>query len=165
MSNALEVFRKKLSHLKKETADHGKIGEFCKSAGITRTALQGWLRDNKPAYPSLDKIEGVARALGETPWELLKPENAKETPKAGDPADDLRALRDEIHALRGLFRPNRPTVDSILFGDIVVALNQLESHELSIALGRIKELIERRDGVDVSLGESSEPVSNNPKLK
>lgn len=110
MNKTLELFRKRLLE---RLTPHGAVAEFCRISGISRSSVQRW---EEGAAPTLDLLEPIARGLGTTPWELLKPEAAASAVKptresllgsiilriAGLNQDELGSVVHALEAIEGL---------------------------------------------------------------
>lgn len=65
MGKSAEIF---LKRFKEAMTPHGAVAEFCRKAGLSRTAVDNWL---KGGVPSIENIDKIADALGITPAELI----------------------------------------------------------------------------------------------
>lgn len=65
---------------------HGSVSELVRKTGLSRTAIDSWLR--KETSPTLESLEKIAEALGKKPWELIYPEGELPTSPAASPTID-----------------------------------------------------------------------------
>lgn len=111
MADSLEHF---YHVLRTKLSAHGAVADFCRKTGITRSQVDGWIRDGVGA-PGIDRMDLIASGLGIEPWELLKP------PRAPAPTADSRLA---------------------LFGAIVSRLAALNEPQLRFLLPYVDSAIE-----------------------
>lgn len=70
MSKSFELLQKRLLT---EAKSHGRIANIARETGVSRVTLDRWIAGE--SIPSLENLDRVAAALGENPWDLLKPVN------------------------------------------------------------------------------------------
>jgi transcriptional regulator with XRE-family HTH domain len=52
---------------------HGAVSEFCRKIGVSRTAVDKWLKNQ--SSPNIENLDAIADALNSKPWDLIKPES------------------------------------------------------------------------------------------
>lgn len=91
MGKSAEALRKRVAD---SIARYGAIEKMCEKTGYSRNAIKAWATEH--SNPRLDAIEKMAKALGQEPWQLLRPEESAKPSLAPAPlpfADLEKELR------------------------------------------------------------------------
>jgi len=83
--------------IEKKVKPYGAASEFCRKTGISRTALEKWLK--RQSIPTLNTLDKIAEAEALEPWQLIKPDGAEEISK-DKYARDIDYYKNQIAELK-----------------------------------------------------------------
>lgn len=89
---------------------HGSVSEIVRKTGLSRTAIDSWLR--RETSPTLESLEKIADAIGKKPWELIYPEGELPTspPQSPTVAALSKIIDEQEKRIRELESPSRALV-------------------------------------------------------